>query len=164
MNGFNQFNTRFNPFGRSPQQQPQQNFQQQFPSATGQPFTQFAQQSGLAQSGSPAGNFQTVRLPNGQVVTQNNQFGVVSQQQQFPPFATQPQAQPQQRPLQPANNFPRFPLASNNQEEFTGPTSVNFQTFGFQSPTSSTPPPPEQVPEVSSEGVTIFSQTEFSQM
>ena len=54
VNGFNQFSTRFNPFGRPNQQQQQQQQQQtpqqfqpqqQFPTSS-QPFTQFAPQTG----------------------------------------------------------------------------------------------------------------------
>ena len=56
--------------------------QQQFPTST-QPFTQFAPQTGGPAGGSPSGNFQNVRLGNGPVVSQNQQFGLTSQQQQF---------------------------------------------------------------------------------
>ena len=107
MNGFNQFTTRFNPFGNQPQQnrlppqqvqpqfqpfptvqQPQQGFQQ--------PLTQPNPNEALGQ------NFQTVRFPNGQVVTQNQQFGVISNQgnsfvnQGFTPQVQTPPPPPQQ--------------------------------------------------------------------
>jgi hypothetical protein len=104
--------------------------------------------------GSPSGNFQNVRLGNAPVVSQNQQFGLTSQQQQFPSFAASPplqQQQPQQgqRPLQSATTdfrsqpLQRFP--ANSGQEFSGPISTNFQTFGF--PSSSSPPAPTSAPE-----------------
>ena len=94
--------------------------------------------------GSPSGNFQNVRLGNAPVVSQNQQFGLTSQQQQFPSFAAAPQPQQPQRPLQSASQpLQRFPAPSG--QEFTGPISTNFQTFGFPS-TSSTSAPEAPVP------------------
>ena len=180
LNGFNQFNTRFNPFGgRPPQQQqqqqpqqpqPQQQLQQQpqqfqqFPTST-QPFTNFAPQTGGSVAASPSGNFQSLRLGNSQVVTQNQQFGLTSQQQHFPSFAPQQPLLPQQvqeqqqqeqsqqqvqRPLQAFNRFPA------NTAEFTGPISTNFHTFGFPS-TASPLPPITTLPSTASTAPQILS-------
>ena len=140
----NQFNTRFNPFGRTQQQQQQPQQQTsftQFPSST-QPFTQFAPQTGGQAGGSPSGNFQNVRLGNGPVVSQNQQFGLTSQQQQFPSFAPQQPFQPQQQQQRPFQPLQRFPAASG--QEISGPTSTNFQTFGFPS----TAPPSLDQPQI----------------
>ena len=105
LNGFNQFTTRFNPFGR-PLTQSQPVFQQ-FPSSQfQQPQPQRPQQSTVQPNFRD--NFQTVRFPNGQVVTQNSQFGVfpspAPQLNSFNSF--QQQARPQQ-PLQPQNPQPQ---------------------------------------------------------
>ena len=109
----------------------------------------------LTQGGSPSGNFQNVRLGNGPVVSQNQQFGLTSQQQQFPSFAAQQplqqqqqQQQLQQRPLQSLTDFRSQPLQQ--QQQFSGPISTNFQTFGFPSTTTGAPqqPQPEVAPQI----------------
>ena len=71
-------------------------------------------------------NFQTIRFPSGQVVTQNQQFGVISNtnptvQQQFgfnsQQFPSQPQAPPQQQQQQQAP-FSQFDSQFSQQQRF----------------------------------------------
>ena len=113
LNGFNQFTTRFNPFGRPLQSQP---VFQQFPSQASQSQLFRPQQPTVAPTFQ--NNFQqAVRFPQ-------QQFGSpqppTSQQQQFASFQPQPQ-QPQQPQVRP-------PFTAFNQQ----PTQFNRQ-----------PPPPE---------------------
>ena len=116
LNGFNQFTTRFNPFGRPLQSQPvfqqfpsqSQTFGQQRPAAAPPPPPpQQPQQQQPAPSSRPlqptaspnfGNNFQTVRFP-----AQNQQFGVFPSQpqQQQPQFASFPQQQPRPQSQQP---------------------------------------------------------------
>jgi len=84
-------------------------------------------------------------------VSQNQQFGLTSQQQQFPSFAPpqQPlqQQPPQQRPLQSVSGLTDFRSQPLQQQPFSGPISTNFQTFGFPS-TTAAPVEPEVAPQV----------------
>ena len=104
LNGFNQFTTRFNPFGRPlTQSQPVfQQFPQQQTNSFGQqrppPPPQTPPPTRPPQpTASPFGNsFQTVRFPS-----QNQQFGGAfssQQQPQQPQFASFPAQQPRQPP------------------------------------------------------------------
>ena len=119
INGFNQFTTRLNPFAPQQQQQTRPPGPQQFQNFNAVPVQsqqQTPQQSTGAQFPPPGQNlrqnFQTIRFPSGQVVSQNQQFGVISNtnpsvQPQFPgfnsqQFNSQPQAPPQQPPQQQA--------------------------------------------------------------
>ena len=182
INGFNQFTTRLNPFAPQ-QQQPQgrppvppqqfQNFNavpvQSQPQPPQQPTGSQFQQPGqnLRQ------NFQTIRFPSGQVVTQNQQFGVISNtnptlQQQLgfnaPPFSSQPPAPPSQqpRPQQPqfANFDSQFSQPPQQQQRFPPSqdaglssgfslgqsTSALSQSFRPLSPTNQGPPQQPRAP------------------
>jgi hypothetical protein len=143
INGFNQFTTRLNPF--APQQQqtrppgPQQfqNFNA-VPVQSQQQQQQPPQQSTGSQFPPPGQNlrqnFQTIRFPSGQVVSQNQQFGVISNtnpsvQQQFPgfnsqQFSSQPQAPPQQQQPQ-----QQTPFAGFDSSDFAGFSQTPQQRF-----------------------------------
>ena len=135
LNGFNQFTTRFNPFGR-PLTQSQPVFQQ-FPQQTnsfGQqrppPPPQTPPPTRPPQpTASPFGNsFQTVRFPS-----QNQQFGGAFSSQQ----------QPQQQPQQP--QFASFPAQQPRQPPpAQRPPFTAFNQFSPSTPvvpTQTAPPP-----------------------
>ena len=116
LNGFNQFTTRFNPFGRPLQSQP---VFQQFPSQASQSQLFRPQpQATVAPQPTFQNNFQTVRFP------QQTQFGSppTSQQQQFASFPQQPQPQQPQVQPQPQQPQVRPPFtAFNQQSQFNRP-------------------------------------------
>jgi hypothetical protein len=66
LNGLNQFQTQFNPFGQANRNR--------FPAQQTSQFTTRPSAPGT----DLRGNFQSVRFPNGQVVRQNQQFGVIT--------------------------------------------------------------------------------------